>query len=112
MTLTDLLRPWLKERYADQVWIDRGEGWNGDFIRGHCPNRVDRSWPMTFAVIHNDTPAFIRTYRSVRSKHRQRDEDGRYVYNFTPVYKALQPSNPDFLEHLKHELDLMKAQGW
>lgn len=106
MTLTELLRPWLAEHYADDLQLVRGLGWNGGYIRGDSLPSSGQAWPYTFAEVNNDGP-YVKTFRSVRSKTRQKVRGGSFQYNFTPVYKKLQPSDPEFLQVLKHELDLM-----
>lgn len=113
VTLTDILRPWLEFHYSNSVWIDQGNDKNFASIRGHSP--VTEPYfesPVTFAGIQNNVPVHVRTYRSNRSKTRQWNREGLLVFNWTPDYKTLYPSDPNFLKDLKHELDLIKAHGW
>jgi hypothetical protein len=94
--LSDLLRPWLKEWYSDELWIE------DIYIRG-----IRRNSPRAFAAIYDEGPS-VRTFRAIRSKTRQHSSKG-FVFNWTPVYKTLRPSDPEFLEILKNELDLMRT---
>lgn len=100
MTLTDLVRSWLKETYGEELWIQEASLWNGSHIK---------NWnQVTIAIILNDVPS-VETFRTVRSKDRQLTGNGTYMFNYNKVNKDLRPSNPDFLKMLKHELDLIKA---
>lgn len=99
VTLTELLRHWLKETYGEEVWIQKAKLWRGSHIKS------DEN--VTIATIHDDTPS-VHTFRRVRSKHRQLTANGTYEFNYNNVDKDLRPSDPQFLEILKRELDLIR----